>query len=233
MTPASCSTAAIASCGRRASGGCCTPWASSTPPCSMAASRSGSPRAARSAPQPPAYPPATFTPRPRPELFVDKGAVLQAVDDPGVCLINTLTEPDFRGGEPSRYGRPGHIPKSVNLPWPDLTEPETNVLIPLDAGGAADRGARRRPGRAHRLLLRRRHLGDHGPVPAASPRLRQPRAVRRLDGGMGARRDAADRARLRRGRRLQIISLRICLMRASPSSIAVRGRRLGMVQRCA
>jgi thiosulfate/3-mercaptopyruvate sulfurtransferase len=82
--------------------------------------------------QPPAYPPTTFTPRPRPELFVDKGAVLQAVGDPGVCLINTLTDSDFRGGEPSRYGRPGHIPKSVNLPWPDLTEPETNLLIPLD-----------------------------------------------------------------------------------------------------
>ena len=33
-------------------GGCCTPWASIAPPCSMAASRSGSPRAVRSAPSP-------------------------------------------------------------------------------------------------------------------------------------------------------------------------------------
>jgi thiosulfate/3-mercaptopyruvate sulfurtransferase len=58
--------------------------------------------------------------------------VLNAIEDPGVCLVNTLSEPDFRGGEPSRYGRPGRIPNSVNLPWPELTEPETNVLIPLE-----------------------------------------------------------------------------------------------------
>jgi thiosulfate/3-mercaptopyruvate sulfurtransferase len=78
------------------------------------------------------YPPATFTPRPRPGLFVDKGAVLEALGDPGVCLINTLSEPDFRGDEPSRYGRPGRIPGSVNLPWPSLTAPGSNVVIPLD-----------------------------------------------------------------------------------------------------
>jgi thiosulfate/3-mercaptopyruvate sulfurtransferase len=78
------------------------------------------------------YPPATFTPRPRPGLFIDKSTVLQAIDDPRVCLINTLSEPDFRGDEPSRYGRPGHIPGSVNLPWPELTDPETNALISLD-----------------------------------------------------------------------------------------------------
>jgi thiosulfate/3-mercaptopyruvate sulfurtransferase len=82
--------------------------------------------------EPCAYPPATFTPRPRPGLFVDKDAVLKAIDDPGVCLINTLSEPDFRGAEPSRYGRPGHIPRSVNLPWPELIDPETNAFIALD-----------------------------------------------------------------------------------------------------
>jgi thiosulfate/3-mercaptopyruvate sulfurtransferase len=82
--------------------------------------------------EPGAYAPATFMPRPRPELFIDRDAVLDAIDSPGVCLINTLSESDFRGEEPCRYGRPGHIPHSVNLPWPDLTDPDTNVLIPLD-----------------------------------------------------------------------------------------------------
>ena len=82
--------------------------------------------------EPCAYPPATFTPRPRPELFVDRRAVLEVIDAPGVLLVNTLSEPDFRGDEPSRYGRPGRIPGSVNLPWPGLTEPETKLLIPLD-----------------------------------------------------------------------------------------------------
>jgi thiosulfate/3-mercaptopyruvate sulfurtransferase len=82
--------------------------------------------------EPPAYPRATFTPRPRPGFFVDRDAILSAIPDPDVLLINTLSEPDFRGEEPSRYGRPGHIPSSVNLPWPGLTESETNVLIPLE-----------------------------------------------------------------------------------------------------
>jgi thiosulfate/3-mercaptopyruvate sulfurtransferase len=82
--------------------------------------------------EPCSYPPAIFTPRPRRGLFVDKSAVLQAIDDQGVCLINTLSEPDFRGDEPSRYGRPGHIPRSVNLPWPELTNPESNALISLE-----------------------------------------------------------------------------------------------------
>ena len=82
--------------------------------------------------EPCAYPPATFTPRPRPELFSDRRAVLEVIDHPGVLLVNTLSEPDFRGDEPSRYGRPGRIPGSVNLPWPGLTEPETKLLIPLD-----------------------------------------------------------------------------------------------------
>jgi thiosulfate/3-mercaptopyruvate sulfurtransferase len=82
--------------------------------------------------EPPAYPRATFTPRPRPGFFVDRDAILSAIPDPDVLLINTLSEPDFRGEEPSRYGRPGHIPSSVNLPWPGLTEAETNVLIPLE-----------------------------------------------------------------------------------------------------
>jgi len=78
------------------------------------------------------YPPANFTPRPRPELFVDKTAVLAAIDQPGVGLINTLSEADFKGAEPSRYGRPGRIPGSVNLPWPGLTDPETHRFVPLE-----------------------------------------------------------------------------------------------------
>ena len=86
--------------------------------------------------EPCAYAPATFIPRPRPDLFVDKGTVLRAIDDRTVCLINTLSEPDFRGDEPSRYGRPGHIPRSVNLPWPGLTDPESQAFIPLDQARA-------------------------------------------------------------------------------------------------
>jgi thiosulfate/3-mercaptopyruvate sulfurtransferase len=82
------------------------------------------------------YPPANFTPRPHPALMVDKDAVLQAIDDPGTCLVNTLGTADFRGEEPSRYGRPGRIPNSVNLPWRELTDPDAGTFIPLEQARA-------------------------------------------------------------------------------------------------
>ena len=81
---------------------------------------------------PPAYPSATFTPRPRPELFVGKEAVAAAMDDPGICTINALL-PELHRGESKRYGRPGHIPGSVNLPCGTLLDPETNAFLPPDA----------------------------------------------------------------------------------------------------
>ena len=83
-----------------------------------------------------AYPPATFTPRPQPALMLDKDAVLAAIEDGGTCLVNTLSVADFRGEEPSRYGRPGRIPGSVNLPWPELTHPESGTFIPLEEARA-------------------------------------------------------------------------------------------------
>jgi thiosulfate/3-mercaptopyruvate sulfurtransferase len=82
------------------------------------------------------YPPATFTPRPQPALMLDKEAVLSAIDDPTARLVNTLSLADFRGEEPSRYGRSGRIPHSVNLPWPELTDPESGTFIPLDEAQA-------------------------------------------------------------------------------------------------
>lgn len=79
------------------------------------------------------YPPATFVARPRPELLVAKDAVLAATHDPATLLMNTLAEEDFRGLEPSRYGRPGRIPGSVSLPWSSLTNPVDGTMLPLDA----------------------------------------------------------------------------------------------------
>jgi thiosulfate/3-mercaptopyruvate sulfurtransferase len=78
------------------------------------------------------YPPATLTPRPQPALMLDKGAVLRAIDEPATCLVNTLSSADFRGDEPSRYGRPGRIPRSVNLPWQGLTDPDNGTFIALE-----------------------------------------------------------------------------------------------------
>lgn len=85
--------------------------------------------------EPPVHPPATFVARPRPELLVDKVAVLAATRDPTTLLINTLTQADFAGLQPSRYGRPGRIPSSVSLPFPDLTGAD-GTMIPLASAAA-------------------------------------------------------------------------------------------------
>jgi thiosulfate/3-mercaptopyruvate sulfurtransferase len=82
------------------------------------------------------YPPATFTASPQPALMLDKDAVRQAIDDPVTCLVNTLSSADFRGEAPSRYGRAGRIPTSVNLPWPDLTDPDNGTFIALERARA-------------------------------------------------------------------------------------------------
>lgn len=91
--------------------------------------------------------PATFTPRPRPELMVDRAFVLERLDDPSTLLVNTLSERDFLGDEPSRYGRPGRIPGSASAPWLALIDEESGRFIALDdakrqleAVGTADAG---------------------------------------------------------------------------------------------
>lgn len=92
--------------------------------------------------------PATFTSRPRRGLMVDREFVLGRLDDPSTLLINTLSEEDFLGEEPSRYGRPGRIPGSVNLPWIGLVDPTGMTFVAaeeaarqLDAVGAGEAGS--------------------------------------------------------------------------------------------
>jgi thiosulfate/3-mercaptopyruvate sulfurtransferase len=79
------------------------------------------------------YPPAQFTGRPHPELLATRADVESVVasGDGGVCLVNSLTPRVFRGEGPSSYSRPGRIPGSVNAPWPDLINPDTNRFRPL------------------------------------------------------------------------------------------------------
>jgi thiosulfate/3-mercaptopyruvate sulfurtransferase len=62
------------------------------------------------------YPPATFKAAPRPGFFVDKRAVLTATRDTGTVIVNALGPQFHKGLEPSRYGRPGRVPGSVNVP---------------------------------------------------------------------------------------------------------------------
>ena len=66
----------------------------------------------------------------RPELFVTKGEVLAAIDEPGTCLVNALGR-DIFSGENSRYGRPGRIPGSISLPQVELLNTETHAFLPV------------------------------------------------------------------------------------------------------
>ena len=77
--------------------------------------------------------PADFQVTERPQIFIGKKQVLAAIDDDQSVLINALTR-DIHVGESRRYGRPGHIPKSVNIPFHELIDTGSGKLIsPHDA----------------------------------------------------------------------------------------------------
>ncbi len=82
------------------------------------------------------YAPARFVARPRPGRFVGKEAVLAATKDPHAVIVNALGPQFHLGLEPSRYGRPGRVPGSVNVPAASLLDPDTKAFAPLDKAGA-------------------------------------------------------------------------------------------------
>ena len=78
------------------------------------------------------YPPARFTARLKPGQFVDSDYVLSRLGDADTVAVNALA-PEFHLGEgPSRYGRPGRIPGSVNVPAATLLDPSNGAFVPLD-----------------------------------------------------------------------------------------------------
>jgi len=81
--------------------------------------------------EPPAPRPATFTPRPRPGLFVTKAEVAASLDDGSTCLVNALSAAQHLG-EDLTYGRPGHLPGARNVYAVDLLDPTTHTFLPLE-----------------------------------------------------------------------------------------------------
>jgi len=96
---------------------------------------------------PTTYAPVRLTLRGRPELFVGKEEMQAAIGDGVTCSINALA-PDLHSGANPRYGRPGRIPGSVNVPAAGLADPATFALLPPDriaatfAGVGADKAKR-------------------------------------------------------------------------------------------
>ncbi|WP_320670106.1 sulfurtransferase [Patulibacter defluvii] len=77
------------------------------------------------------HPPATFVPRPRPELLADRADVEAiAGGDGATCLLNALPPAAFHGTAPSSYSRPGRIPRSTSLPVAELLDPESGRFRP-------------------------------------------------------------------------------------------------------
>jgi thiosulfate/3-mercaptopyruvate sulfurtransferase len=81
--------------------------------------------------EPKGYPPATFTARPRPGLFVDAAHTRAAIGKAGTVTVNALGPQFHNGKEPSRYGRPGRVPGSVNVSAATLVDPETKGFTSL------------------------------------------------------------------------------------------------------
>jgi thiosulfate/3-mercaptopyruvate sulfurtransferase len=80
---------------------------------------------------PKGYPAASFKARPRRGLFVDSAITNAAIGEANTMTVNALS-PQFHAGlEPSRYGRPGRIPGSVNVSAATLIDPVTKGFTTL------------------------------------------------------------------------------------------------------
>ena len=71
------------------------------------------------------YPPATFTAKPRAGYFVDSRETLKASTEANSVVVNALGPQFHKGLEPSRYGRAGRIPGSVNVSAATLVDAES------------------------------------------------------------------------------------------------------------
>lgn len=90
--------------------------------------------------------PARLVAKPRPELFVGRREMQDAIGDGGACTINALA-PDLHKGENPRYGRAGRIPGSVNVPAAALLTKTLEIKPAAEvartfAGVGADRSKR-------------------------------------------------------------------------------------------
>lgn len=77
------------------------------------------------------YSAASFKAKPKPGYFVGKEIVASAIGQPNTVTVNALGPQFHKGLEPSRYGRPGRVPKSVNVSAVTLVDPATKAFAPL------------------------------------------------------------------------------------------------------
>ena len=98
----------------------------------MAGSTPGRPRAARSRPgRQKAIRRRPSPPNRGPAISSTSTRRCKASSDRNTVVVNALNPQLHKGLEPSRYGRPGHIPGSVNVSAATLFDPETKTFVPL------------------------------------------------------------------------------------------------------
>jgi thiosulfate/3-mercaptopyruvate sulfurtransferase len=76
------------------------------------------------------YPRGDFKPRLRPELLATKRQVLEALDEPDVAIVNSLSPEEHRGAAPTRFPRAGRIAGSCNVYCQSLVDPITKTYLP-------------------------------------------------------------------------------------------------------
>jgi thiosulfate/3-mercaptopyruvate sulfurtransferase len=77
------------------------------------------------------YPPVVFKAKPRAGLFVGKDEVRQAIGRGDTVTVNALGPQFHKGLEPSRYGRPGRVPGSVNVSAATLVDAQSKSFTTL------------------------------------------------------------------------------------------------------
>lgn len=82
---------------------------------------------------PKGYPATTFKAARRAGLFVDKNTVKARIGDPSTVTVNALGPQFHKGLEPSRYGRSGRVPGSVNVSAATLVNADKTLTSLADA----------------------------------------------------------------------------------------------------
>lgn len=78
-----------------------------------------------------AYPPGTLRIDCRPELFIGKHQVLNALNKPEVCIVSALGA-DLHSGKVTAFTRAGRIPGSINVPQKSLLDPNSGEFRKSD-----------------------------------------------------------------------------------------------------
>jgi len=85
------------------------------------------------------FPPASVSPRPRPEMFVNLDGMEEAIVA-GACTVNALSRNLYTGEGDFNYGRAGHIPGSLHLHYERLLDDGAFREIPVLRKVLGERG---------------------------------------------------------------------------------------------